>query len=284
MAPPAASLAVSAALSLYVKGTDKPAALARLTTIAEDAIERWPNKAEADDARIALGQASLARGDLPAAIAIFEHVNPRSQRFPSAMYLAGQTHWRLYMAGKARADAQQHAEAVAAERAKAEEQLRVSRDAQVKDAQPGKPRSRQLLETQLLLAEVKLESGNAKEADELLEPLVREIQAEKPDPLDHVLLRVFAAAARAQMALDQPGKAAATADLLVERGADDPAVNGVLDAILRLFGERWTRADAAVIEARTAADPARQTPADAAAGQAKQMFGQLLGRTAQRKQ
>ena len=184
-------MAVSAALLLYVKGTDKPAALARLTTIAEDAIERWPNKAEADDARIALGQASLARGDLPAAIAIFEHVNPRSQRFPSAMYLAGQTHWRLYMAGKARADAQQHAEAVAAERAKAEEQLQVSRDAQVKDAKPGKPRSRQLLETQLLLAEVKLASGNAKEADELLEPLVREIQTEKPDPLDHVLLRVL---------------------------------------------------------------------------------------------
>src|SRR5262249_13725258 len=55
VAPAAASLAVSAALSLYAKAQDKQASLARLERLARQAIERWPDRPEADDARIALG-------------------------------------------------------------------------------------------------------------------------------------------------------------------------------------------------------------------------------------
>ena len=135
LAPAASSLAVSAAVSLCVKNADKQPALARLEQIAHRAIERWPSKPEADDARIALGQASLMRGELPVAIAAFEQVNPRSQRYPAAMYLAGQTHWRIYLANKAKKVATDEAANVA-EREKAEEELRTSLAGQRKDAAP----------------------------------------------------------------------------------------------------------------------------------------------------
>ncbi len=93
----AAALAVSAALSNYARAKDKMAAFKQLEAIASETIERWPDKPEADDARIALGQASLVRGDAVAALAVFENVDPRSARYPAAMQLAGQTHWRLYL-------------------------------------------------------------------------------------------------------------------------------------------------------------------------------------------
>lgn len=283
LAPRASSLAVAAALSLYARAQDKQAALARLEKIAHEVIERWPERAEADDARIALGQASLVRGDLPQAVEVFERVNPRSQRYPSAMYLAGQTHWRLYLAKRPKAADPDEAKQIAVERDKAEEQLRISLAGQRKDAEPGKPLSRQMLETQLLLAELKADAGQEQQAAELLDPLVQWIGKEKPSPLDHTLMRVFIAAIRANLSLGQRPKASETANLLVELGPDGAQVNGVLNSILKMFGDQWKQAEAAAIEARTAADAAGRTTAEAAAADSKQRLSQLLAQLAPRK-
>jgi hypothetical protein len=284
LAPAASCLAVSAALSLYAKAQDKQAALARLEKIANATIDSWPDKAEADDARIALGQAGLVRGELAQAADVFQRVNPRSQRYPVAMYLAGQTHWRLYLSAKTKVDGQGNPEKAVAERAQALEQLRISLAAQRKDAEPGKPLSKQMLETQLLLGEVKLEQGDAKEAGELLEPLLQWIRSEKPNPLDNTALRVFQAAARAEVALGELPKVAATAHSLIELGSDSAAVNGILNSMLKMLGDGWKRAEAATVEARTAADPAGRSNAEAAATQCKDLLGQLLARLATRKQ
>ncbi len=282
VAPTAASLAIATTLSLYAKAQDKPAALERLTAIANDTIRRWPDKAEADDARIALGQASLVRGDLPAAVAVFDAVNPRSLRYPVAMFLAGQTHWRLYLAAKAKG--QSDRESPTAERAKAEEQLRLSLAAQRKDAEPGKPLARQMLDTQLLLSELCLEAGQVKEAGELIEPLVQWVQAEKPAPLDNTALRIFLSAVRAQTGLGDMPKAAATTGLLLELGQDNAAVNGVLNSVLRLFVEQWKQAEADAIEARTGADPTRQAAATAAAAACKDLLAKFVARVAGHKE
>jgi hypothetical protein len=282
LAPRASSLAVSAALSLYATAADKPAALARLEKMARELIERWPDKPEADDARIAMGQASLVRGQLGDAVTVFERVNPRSQRYAAAMHLAGQTNWRLYLAAKAKgaADAKEQA----ALRAKAEEQLQVSLAGQLKDAEPAKTLTRQLLETQLLVAEVKAEAGQTKEAAELLEPLVQWIRTEKPSPLDNTHLRIFLSAVRVQLALGELAKASASANLLIELGPDGAAVNAVLNSMLKMFGDEWKRAEAAAIEARTAGDAAARSAAEAAAGERKQRLSQLLAQLASRKE
>ena len=76
VAPSAASLGVSCALSIYQSAEDKDAAMKKLTAISDYTIKTWPDKAEADDARIALGQASLMQQDFAKAIEVFENVNP----------------------------------------------------------------------------------------------------------------------------------------------------------------------------------------------------------------
>src|SRR5205085_2597496 len=92
----ASALAASAALSLYASANEaaKPAALDRLNKITDFIIKQWPDRAEADDARMALGQANLVRGEWAEAIAVFEKVNDRSLRYPNSLFLAGQTHYR----------------------------------------------------------------------------------------------------------------------------------------------------------------------------------------------
>ena len=73
----------------------KDAALAELAAATKMVIDNWPDKPEADDARIALGQASLVQGKPAEALAAFEQVNQRSLRYPLALLVAAQTHLRL---------------------------------------------------------------------------------------------------------------------------------------------------------------------------------------------
>ncbi|HUE17767.1 MAG TPA: hypothetical protein VMR25_26665, partial [Planctomycetaceae bacterium] len=119
--------------------------------------------------------------------------------------------------------------------------------------------------------------------DDLLAPLVEQIQKDKPNPLDNTLLRLFVTAVRANLALGDVAKASAAANLLVELGPDEVAVDGVLNSILKLFGDHWKQAEAGAIEARSAADPARRTAAEAAAAISKERLGQLLALLAKRK-
>ncbi len=198
-APPAGSLAVSAALSLYAGASDKKAAFERLDMIAREMIRRWPDKAEADDARIALGQASLVRGEFAAAATAFENVNPRSLRYSAALYLAGQTNWRMHLMAKAKGAAADPA-AHDALRDKAATQLQTCIDLQ-RDASKNNPAAAgQLDDAQLLLAELKLEAGDAPGAAELVEPLAAHIYQEKPQPLANTHLRILLASARASRA------------------------------------------------------------------------------------
>jgi tetratricopeptide (TPR) repeat protein len=284
LAAQASSLAVSATLALVPRASDKQAALARLQAIAEHTISRWPDKAEADDARIALGQAALLRGELPAAIDVFERVNPRSQRYPAALFLAAQTHWRLYLSARTKAADGSAPGGAEQERAKTESQLRVSLEAQRKESDTGKINSRQLTETQLLLAEVLFDAGRFSDAAELAAPLVDTIRSEKPAQLDNVMLRTFLAAGRAEVASDRLADAVATTKLLIETGADDAAVNGVLVSLVRALGDRWKMAEAATIEARTASEASAVATAAATTAECKAALGPLLDGAVARRQ
>jgi hypothetical protein len=275
------SLAASAALSLYAQAEDKQAAFARLDAIARETLRRWPDKAEADDARIALGQASLVRGQLAEAAAAFEEVNPRSLRYGVAMYLAGQTNWRLYLAAKAGASRDQAA--LDARRAKAQQQLETSLAHQQATAE-GTAAGGAPPDARLLLAEVKLEAKQATEAAALVDPMLDAIARDKARPLDNTHLRTFLTYARAHAALAQMTKVAAAAPLLAELGEDNAAVNGVLNSMFQLLVEGWKQSEAEAIEARTAADPARRASAESSIVERKKLLADLLPKLAQRKQ
>ena len=159
----ASALGVSAALNLYVAAPDdkKPAALERLMKVAEFTEKNWPDKPEADDARMARGQAKLVVGQVREAIDVFDRVNPKSERYATAMYWAGQNYWRLYVTAKLGSQSDPDKDQMAADRAKAVERLTTALDILKKQFEPGKPMPKYMLETQLLLAEVYNEGGEA---------------------------------------------------------------------------------------------------------------------------
>jgi len=282
-APSAASLSVSSALALYARAEDKPAALAQLETLAADTISRWPDKPEADDSRIALGQACLVRGELAEAIAAFDKVNPRSLRYGIAMHLSGQTRWRMYLAAKARTAGEDDRAALDPQRAQVRERLETSLAAQRRGAEGGIGDRGQLAETELLLAEVLLEAGNADDAAQLVEPLAESLRAAKPKPLDNTHLRTLLAASRAAAAQDKLAAVAANAGLTVELSDDAAAANGVLNTLLKLLVDGWKQAEADAIEARAAGDAARRSAAETQAAERKQLVGELTARLSTRK-
>ena len=86
------SLSVYAALNLYASTPEEPkekkdAALQRLIKIATFLTNTWPQKPEADDARIALGNSHLVGGRIDEALKVFENVNPKSERYATGLYL-----------------------------------------------------------------------------------------------------------------------------------------------------------------------------------------------------
>ena len=186
----AAALAVRAALSLYeaAPAADRPNALAQLNAAAEFTEKHWPERPEADDARMVRGEAKLVVGQIVEAIEIFERVNPKSERYPLAALLAGQNYWRRYLTEKAKPEDARDKGQMAADRAKTLERLRASLEAFKKLSAVSRPPY--MIETQLLLAEVFAEGNQMTEAVALYQPLLDSVKAEKPKTLDSTTMRV----------------------------------------------------------------------------------------------
>jgi hypothetical protein len=246
----ASALGVSAALNLYVAAPNdkKPAALERLMKVAEFTEKNWPDKPEADDARMARGQAKLAVGQVAEAIDVFDRVNPKSERYATAMYWAGQNYWRLYLTEKLKGAGAADKSQMEANRVKAVERLTKALGVLKKQHEPGKPLPKYMLDTQLLLAEIYNEQGDAKQAVALYQPLVDLTKAEKPKTFDINTVRIFLGAVRAYSTLNELDKAGAVSEVLIELGPDTLQVNDVLVEFAKLLNLERKKADAQVTE------------------------------------
>jgi hypothetical protein len=260
----AASLAVEAALRLYIRAPvdQKTAALAKLMNVAEFTEKNWPDRPEADDARMARAQAKLVGGHIREAIDIFERVNPKSDRYPLAMYRAGQDYVVLYGMEKRKPEKDRNTQQMAANRAKAIERLGAALAVLNKSVEPGKPLPERFAEAQLLLAELRADGGEMREAAALYRPLVDAIKAAKPKTLDETMLRVFLGTAKAHSAIGEIDKAAEVSDILIDLGPDTPQVNFVLVQFARLLDFERKKATAAVTELQH--DPGKTQECDAA--------------------
>ena len=287
-APMVASLAVAAALNLYLmvpqnENDKRQAALDRLEKIAKMTEETWPGKAAADDARMALAQASLVRGKLEEAIQVFEKVNPRSERYPLALYLSGRTYWQRYLMQKMGGDPAKK-DQVAADRAKAVERITNSLAGFRKAAEPNKPLTPQHVESQLLMALLHLEGKEAKQAADLLQPLVDQVKAAKPQALDDTTVRIFRVALQADLAIGDVAKASDVGVLLCDLGSDSQPVNGVLVEFARVLDEERKKADAEVTRATAASDAKATEKAKASLKSTQTVIGNLLKKLAARKE
>jgi tetratricopeptide (TPR) repeat protein len=283
----AASLAVAAALNLYVHAPaeEKPAALAKLTSVAEFTEKNWPDRPEADDARMARAQAKLVVGQVREAIDIFERVNPKSDRYPLAMYRAGQDYAALYGMEKRKPEKDRNRKQMAADRGKAIQRLQTALAILGKAVEPGGPLPEHFAEAQLLLAEIRAEGGEMREAAALYRPLVDAAKATKPKTLDETTLRVFLGAARAHSAIGEIDQAAEVSGLLLELGPDTPQVDSVLTQFARLLDFERKKAVAAVTELQS--DATKTAECDAAKkrlASLETLLGTFLAKLAKRQE
>ena len=284
LAPAASALAVSASLNLYVAAAanDKPAALERLLRIAEFTATTWPIKPEADDARMALGQASLVGGKVDEALAAFENVNPKSERYFYARHLLGKTLFQRYATEKKKPEANQSKPQLAADLDKAQKALAESLDLQRKTLEAGKPLPRQVIETQLLLAEIAVEGGKMPEAAALYQPLVEAIKGTKTEEVDNLILRVIIGAVQTYVATNQLDKATEIGVTLAEVAPDIAVVNGVLINFAKTLQTRCKETDAAITDATAASDVKRAEEAKATLAANKSLLGKVCLKLADR--
>lgn len=243
-APGASVLALNAAAAQYGSAPDKAAAEQHINDLAEYTIQTWPNRAEADDARIALGRLKMSLGDLPAAITALQKVNSASDRYAQTLNLIGQCHWRSYLIAKRSGKLD---DAAKAHRAEAQKNL----DQALAFAAKSTAASDEAVvaETRLFLGELHLEGGAPDQSIAMLTPLESKIRDSKPESLDNSQFRALAALIGAHVAQKNMASAKATADLVLQHGSDSPPVNAVLSSVARQLREGVKSNQARVIEA-----------------------------------
>lgn len=252
-APAAASLAVNIAMYLYGQTRDA-AALERINESTELLLKQWPQHAEADDARIAKGKLKLLQvpPDYKGAIETFASVNPASDRYPTSLQLAGQTHWGVYINEKKKGDAAKP-DVAQANRQKTVELLETSLVAFGKVENGGAVLAQSLQDAQLLLAEVHMEGDKIDEALQLLQPMVDALKSKPPAGMDKTTLRILVNSMRAYATLGKVNDSVEVGNILVTGGEDIPPVNGVLIEFAKMIRGEWKKAAAELIAAEAAA-------------------------------
>jgi len=281
----AGTLAVQVALSMYASAAEaekRQAALERLQKVCQMAESTWAGKAPADDARMAMAQVNLSLGKVKEALEVFEKVNPKSERYPLALYLSGLTYWQLYLNEKVQGGADK--EKLTADRAKAVQRIADGLAGFRKAADPTKPLTPQHVENQLLMSFVHLEAKDFKEAAALLQPLVDQVKASKPQGLDDTTVRIFRAALQANLGVGDVAKASDVGMVLCDLGADVAPVNAVLVDFARVMDEERKKAEADVTRATAAGDAKATEAANARLKSTQSLIGRLLKKLAARKE
>ncbi len=234
--PEAGALSVQAALQIYAnasRGNDPAktqAAVKQLNDLADDTMKRWPTRPEADDARIAKGQAAQVIGDIPTALMTFESVNPESARYPIALYYSGQTYWRRYLGDRSKQGADP--KALADVRTKAEQALVKSVAGQEKQLKAGEQPPRSLAEAKTILGEMAMEAGKFEPALTYFDPLADAVVKLNPTSLDPLMMRQIFGALRSHLSLgreDNLPKITGIATVLINaQGTDAAFVNSAL--------------------------------------------------------
>ncbi len=286
-APAAASLAVNIALYLYGQTRDA-AAMDRINEATELLLKQWPQHAEADDARIAKGKLKLLQAppDYKGAIETFTSVNPASDRFPTALQLAGQTHWIVYINEKKKGDAAKP-DVAQTNRQKTIELLEKSLVAFGKVENGGAALAQSLQDAQLLLAEVHMEGDKIDEALQLLQPMVDALKAKPPAGMDKTTLRILVNSMRAYATLGKVNDSVEVGNILVTGGEDIPPVNGVLIEFAKMIKGEWKKASAELIAAEQVQEEGREgriNNAKLAETASRESLSKLLEKLNERKQ
>ncbi len=283
LGPTAAVLAVNAALFLCSSATaaDRTAEETKLNSIVKFTLETWPNRAEADDARIALGSLMMAKRDPEGAIAAYAKVNPASDRFPRAQSMSAKAHRLIYAMARQANKLDEAAKAHQPHAQKLFEQALAgaSKSSTAEDEVVA-------AECRLNLAEMHLEAGAIDAALEMLTPLETKILASNPEALDNVQLRTLLSAVRVHSVKKNLAGALACGLLLMAKGDDSSPVNSALISVSRLMRDDFKADQGRVLELSKMESPDQATAlaANIKADASKAALLDILNKLALRKQ
>ena len=305
IAPRAGSFAVYCAAVLYAKArnddqqartapakkaaaAEKAEASKRLQEIADFVLTSFPNSAEADEARLSLAKAKWSDGNVAEAITAFASINPKSEKYPEALKLIGELSVEQFQSELRKPAADQDKAKIEKYRAAAVKALTESVDQLISALKPGDAIPDELIKTQLLLAQVHMQVKEYAEAVKVLQPLVDAANAANAADkgnatLDETMLKIFSAAVKAYMAMDDFKKAGAVGNTLIDLGPDKRSVNVVLvDFVRRLDKELRELRDK--LDKLADADPKETETIRNRVSSIKAMLGTMVTKLADRKE
>lgn len=282
--PLAAVTAAKVAFALYSavradQPVEKQKALTRLQSIVELTEKNWPGKPEADEARLVLASVSVSERRFDDALRVCENVNPKSDQYRSALYLAASIYWQRYQLGK-RGVEKRSEEQIKADRANAFE--RATNSLAETRKSPGAKLDRTAIKASLLLAEIALEGGRPGEAAGYVEPLVAMAKSSKEDSETASL--VWSAATQIYLAAGDAERATTAGLALAEIAEDEPRVNLVLANFARSLDLERRNADADLTKANTDKDTKAIDDAKVKLTLAQQRMDSVVKKLAARKQ
>jgi hypothetical protein len=237
---------------------DREDALKRLKDAVDFTVKTYPGTAEADRARMSLAWLNFVDAKYTEALAVYEAVEPSSEEYARAADMAGRAHYMRYLLEKQKSDKDRNAQQMEDDRQKAIQHFTksIAKVEASKKANDEVPAS--YLETVLVLAKIHLSAGENKEAQAVVEPIVKALSQQKPSQLDPTMLDIFNAALRADLGLNEFKKAQEVGATLMEIGPDERNVNAALVSLVqRLDADRRT------VEKTLATLPVDINPADA---------------------
>ena len=283
LGPPAAVLAINGSLFLCSSATaaDRPAAEKQLNSIVKFTLDTWPNRAEADDARIALGSLKMANRDPEGAIAAYDKVNPASERAAKSQSLAAKAHRLIYAMAR---QANKLDDAAKAHQTQSRTQFEQALAAASKSSKPEDELV--VSECRLNLAEMHLEAGEVDAAIAMLTPLETKIRELNPESLDNAQLRTLLSAIRGHSVKKNLAGALACGLLLLEKTTESPQVNSALVSVSRLMRDDYKADQGKLLELANMESPDQATvlAANIKADASKTALVNILNKLAPREQ
>ncbi len=258
-------------------------ASAQMKETTDFVLSNFPSSPEADEARISLAREKMMNGDIAGAIADFESIDPKSERYPEALRVAGELHVEQLQSELKKPADKQDKSLVEKYRQQAVAALGLSSKEKMSLMHTGDAIPPELIKSQLLLAQIYLGGNQYSQAVKVLQPLIDAAYAAKSQTaLDDTMLKIFSAAVRAYMALDDFKRAGQAGTVLIDLGPDKREVNGVLiDFVRRLDIELKGLRDQ--LDKLGDSDPTETQSLRGRIASVKQMMSTMVAKLADRK-
>ncbi len=251
-APQAAQFLVTIQHFQYLSAPEKTAAekqakadlAAKTISTAEAIVKAWPTLKEVPDAariiklRVLIDQQKLKEAD-----DLIKQIDPQSPDYAKSQFVVGFAHWHDYRLAKRDIEGGSKDAALKEKgdehRKLALEYMKRSADALSASRQKDAPMPKELVDVLLQLADISAEGNDFKGAIFYYQPLIDDFGKRGSKALDETTLRLFTAAAKAYMQINDMTNAAKVGEKLLELGPDEATVNfSLMNFAKRLDVER----------------------------------------------